>query len=245
MARESTLRSSSGCSVIHCWTSRRGSRWAVWAASWALNWAWFPGLPQEHDQVAGDGQCRVPAQVLLDQGEGEIDARGDTGRGGDGSVADVDRVRVDLDGGMVAGEFRAVRPVRGGPATVQEARLGEQDRAGAHGDQSLRARPVRAQPVGHTRVRTARARAAGDEERVRGGRVGEGRVRYDGQAAGGAHRAAVQGGRTDAIGPRGLRFGARENLHGAGDVEALDVVEEDHQDGSHAVDSSCSALWPQ
>lgn len=43
-ARASTDRSPPGCSVIQCWTARNGSRRAVWAVSWALNWAWFPGL---------------------------------------------------------------------------------------------------------------------------------------------------------------------------------------------------------
>lgn len=43
-ASASTPRSSPGFSVIQCWTSRSGSRRAVWATSWALNWAWLPGL---------------------------------------------------------------------------------------------------------------------------------------------------------------------------------------------------------
>lgn len=33
------------------------------------------GPPQKDDEVAGDGERDLPAEVLLDQGEGEIDAR--------------------------------------------------------------------------------------------------------------------------------------------------------------------------
>lgn len=72
--------------------------------------------------MTGDGEGHVPAQVLLDQGEGEVDAGGDTGGGGDLTVADVDGVGVDLDGRVGTGERGAVRPVGRGAAAVQEAR---------------------------------------------------------------------------------------------------------------------------
>ncbi len=42
-ASDSTERSASGRSVMNRWISLRGSRCAVWAASWTLNCAWFPG----------------------------------------------------------------------------------------------------------------------------------------------------------------------------------------------------------
>ena len=75
---------------------------------------------QEDDEVAGDGEGDVPAEVLLDQGEREVDARGDPGGRGDLSVAYEDRVRVDLDGRVVAGQLVAVRPVGGRPAAVEQ-----------------------------------------------------------------------------------------------------------------------------
>lgn len=91
---------------------------------------------QEHHQVAGDGQGGVPVQVLLDQGQREVDARGDAGRGGDVAVTDVDGVRLDRDGRVVAGQLGAVAPVGGDPAAVQQARPGQQDRPRADRDQA-------------------------------------------------------------------------------------------------------------
>jgi len=43
LASVCTDRSAPGLSAIHCCTSRSGSRLAIWAASWVLNWAWLPG----------------------------------------------------------------------------------------------------------------------------------------------------------------------------------------------------------
>ncbi len=56
-----------------------------------------------------------------------------------------------------------------------------------------------------------------------------------------AYGSAVQGGGTDAVAARGMGLGSREDLHRAGDVEALDTVEEDDENGSlrHVID-----CWP-
>lgn len=166
------------------------------------------GPAQEHHEVAGDGQGRVPAQVLLDQGEGEVDAGGDTGGRGDVAVADVDRVGVDVHGRVVAGEPVRVRPVGGRAAAVQQPRPGEQDRSRAHGDQAPGARAVPAQPFDQVPVGAPGALTTRDDQGVRvlRGR-GEGLVRYDGQTAGRAHGRAVQRGRTDAVRP-GVCFSA-------------------------------------
>jgi hypothetical protein len=192
---------------------------------------------EEHDEVAGDGEGGVAADVLLDEREGEVDAGGDTGGGGDVSVADVDGVGGDLDRRVVAGQLGAVRPVGGRPAAVQEARLGEQDRAGADRDQAPRARAVLAQPGDDLGGGVPGALAARDEQGVRGGRGDEGVVGDEGEAAGGTHGRAVQRGRGEAVGPRCVLFRAVEDLQRTGDVEALHTVEEDDQDSSHVIDS--------
>jgi hypothetical protein len=75
-------------------------------------------------------------------------------------------------------------------------------------------------------------------------------VRDEGQAAGGAYGSAVQGGGADAVrlsGLAGVGVGAGEDLDGARDVQALDAVEEDDEDGSvrHVLDSSRVTVWPQ
>ena len=209
-ASVSTPRSSAGCSVIHCWTSRSGSRRAVWAASWALNWAWLPGLRRKTTRWRAmvsavsrprSSSTRARARSMPEVTPAEVD---------DLSVPDVDRVGVDLDGRVVAGELVAVRPVRGHAAAVQQARLGEQDRAGAHRDQALGARGPCARSQSVRRGSGRRVPWPPGTSRVCGGAgAGEGLVRYEGQAAGGAHGRAVQGGRADAVGARGVLLGAR------------------------------------
>lgn len=195
-----------------------------------------PRASQEHDEVAGDRQRGVAAVVLLDEREGEVDARGDAGRGRHVPVAYVDGVRVDLDGGVVAREAVAVRPVRGRPAAVEQARLGEQDSARADGDETWGARAVLPQPGGQARIRAARAAAAGDEERVRRGRVGECVVGDEREPAGRADETAVEGGGADAVRVRGARPLAEgspgEDLCRAGHVQALDVVEQQDEHGA-------------
>ncbi len=190
------------------------------------------GPAQEDHQVPGDGEGDVPVQVLLDQGERQVDAGGHAGRGGDVSVADVDGLRFHGDGRVVAGEPVAVGPVGRRPAPVEEPGGGEQDGARAHRDQARCARAVGAQPVDQPRVGGTGALAARDQQGVRVGGRGERLVRYEGQAGGGAHGAAVQGGGTDPVGARRVLLGAGEHLQRPGDVEALDAVEEDEEEGA-------------
>ena len=67
------------------------------------------GAAHEDDQPAGDGVGELGAVVVLDEGEGEVDAGGDAGRGPAVAVADVDAVGVDLHLG-VARRRAARRP---------------------------------------------------------------------------------------------------------------------------------------
>ena len=117
-------------------------------ASWALNWAWLPGAAQEHDQLPGDVEGRVPAHVVFDQGEREVDAGGDARRGGDVPVPDEDRIRLDADPRVPGGERGAVGPVGGHPPPVEQPGLGEQEGTRAHRDQAVRLAAVGAQPAG-------------------------------------------------------------------------------------------------
>ncbi|CAM5496372.1 hypothetical protein SNARM312S_03373 [Streptomyces narbonensis] len=197
---------------------------------------------QEDDQMAGDGEGDVPAEVLLDQGEREVDAGGDAGGGGEAAVPDEDGVRVHVDLRIAAGEVVAGDPVGRHPVPVEESGLGEEQRPGADGDQASGPRGVRAQPVDEGRVGRPGPLAARDDEGVRravGDRLFEGGVGEQAQSALGADRPAVEGG-----GPEGVRgrvaggaAGTGEHLEGAGDVEALHVVEEDDENGSLRHDS--------
>lgn len=157
------------------------------------------GASEKDDEVPGDGQCRVPAVVLLDQGEREIDARGDSGGGGELPVPHEDRIRVDVHGGVRPGQVVADGPVRGDPMAVQQSGRGEQQCPRADGDDALGARGVLAQPVGQPGVGVAGAPAAGDQQGVRVVGIGQGAVRDEGEAAGGTDGGTVDGGRTDPV----------------------------------------------
>jgi hypothetical protein len=87
------------------------------------------GSAQEQDEVAGDGQREVPSEVVLDQGQRQVHAGGDAGRGVHVAVAHEDRVGVHLNGRERVGEEVAHRPVGGGPAAVEQTGPGQQEGA--------------------------------------------------------------------------------------------------------------------
>jgi hypothetical protein len=88
------------------------------------------GSADEDDQVPGDGQGRLPAEVFLDQGEGEVDTGRDPGRGVHVPVPDEDRVGVHGHPGVLPSQALAVRPVSGGPAGVEDPRRRQEEGAG-------------------------------------------------------------------------------------------------------------------
>ena len=132
---------------------------------------------QEDDEVAGDAQRGLGTVVVLDERQGEVDARGHAGRGPDVAVADPDRLAVDLDPRMAARERVAPCPVRRGAAAVEQARLGEHERTRAHRRHAARPRRRRAHVVDRLGRRGARALATGDEQRVERPRAGRERLR--------------------------------------------------------------------
>jgi len=84
------------------------------------------------DEAPRDPERDRCAQVLLDQREGEVDARSDACGGPDVIVAHPDRIVEDPDVRVFGGKARAGPPMRNGLAVVQQARLRQQECAGAH-----------------------------------------------------------------------------------------------------------------
>src|SRR5260370_37926600 len=78
--------------------------------------------PNEQDEVAGHLKGRAWTEILLDERQREIDSGGDAGRGVDIAVAHEDRVRIDLDRRVSAGEGVARGPVRRRAAAVEAPR---------------------------------------------------------------------------------------------------------------------------
>src|SRR4051794_24824674 len=131
------------------------------ATGWSMNWAWPPsrcggttqgraarvGTPAPGAAGAGGRDRATPpggagpggavgdlgAVVAADDVQAQVDARGGAGRGQDVTLVDVEHVGVQVDRRMGAGELRGVLPVRGGAPPVEQARGGEDVRAGADG----------------------------------------------------------------------------------------------------------------
>jgi hypothetical protein len=209
------------------------------------------GAAQEHDQLAGDGEGGVAAEVVLDQGEREVDAGRDPGRGGEGAVLDVDRVGIDGDVRVLGGEVVAALPVGGDRPPGQQPGLGQQERAGADRRQPPRPGRVAPQPADQVRVAAAGAFPAGDDHQVRrvpdGGQVGVGQ---QAEPAGGPHGGAAEAGGGDRVPGRAVTVGAlpaggAEHLQRPGDVEALHAVEQDNQHGLHVCQSGWLTSWQQ
>jgi hypothetical protein len=190
--------------------------------------------PEEQHEHAGDDQRHVAPQVVLDQRERQVHPRGDAGGGGDVAVAHEDGVGLHGDGGVARRERRAAGPVGGGPPPVEQAGFGEQERAAAH-RRDAAGRPGEAPGLGDELGLLdggVDAVAAGDHERVdrptdlceRGvGRDREATRRAQWAGPGRRHGDGVA-----AVNPRGgVPAGAVEHLERAGEVEALDPLEDD------------------
>ena len=98
---------------------------------------------EEQHEAPGDGERDVAAVVVLDQRQRQVHAGGDAGGRPHVAVAHVDRLGLDLHAREAAGEEVAHPPVRRGALARRGARLGEDERTGAHaGDRGARRRPA-------------------------------------------------------------------------------------------------------
>lgn len=80
-----------------------------------------PGAAQIDHELARDRRSRPRTMVVGHQRQRQVDAGRDPGRGLDVAVGDVDRVRLDGHRRVPALEQVALRPVRGGASTVEQA----------------------------------------------------------------------------------------------------------------------------
>ena len=84
------------------------------------------------DQRPGHPPRDVGTVVLGDERQGEVQRARHPADVATSAVADEDRIRVDGDRRVLAGEPVGVRPVRGGAAAVEQAGRGQHRRPGAH-----------------------------------------------------------------------------------------------------------------
>jgi hypothetical protein len=55
------------------------------------------GAPRKNQHRPGDGERNFPAAIFFNQGQGQIDPRGDPARSVDIAVASEDKVGIDLN----------------------------------------------------------------------------------------------------------------------------------------------------
>ena len=84
------------------------------------------------------------------------------------AVADMDRVLVDVNGGIAQRQLLGDRPMGGDAPPVEQSRRGQAECAAAHRAEAPRCRRVPSQPVDHSAVGrdVRRVRASGDQQRV-------------------------------------------------------------------------------
>ena len=91
-------------------------------------------VPVRRDHhVPGDGGGHLGAELNADQVQAGIDPRGRAGTGDDPAVFDVEDVFIHQDGGVSAGQFLGVVPVRGAAAAIEQARPGQGEGPGTDG----------------------------------------------------------------------------------------------------------------
>ena len=82
--------------------------------------------------MPGHGLGHLDPEVVLHEGEGQIDPGGDPGARPELPVPDVDRIGVDLDGGELGGQLLGAGPVGGDPSTVEQPGLRRPGRRPVH-----------------------------------------------------------------------------------------------------------------
>ena len=146
---------------MRCCASRITSRRARGIHTGGANWL----CP------AGDQLGELGAVILFDDGEGEVDARGDAGRRPDViGAADEQRLGVDLHRRVSLGEVLGHGPVRRRAPAVEETGLGGQEGAVADADDAPRPGGRLPDPLDEFGVvdSPVDARAAGQQQGVDG-----------------------------------------------------------------------------
>ncbi len=98
----------------------------------ALNCDWLPGRRRNSTRWRAICKRRVAVEILLDERQSEVHARGDAGRGPDRPVAQEDRLGVHVHCGIARGELGGRCPMRGRTAAVEQTGRRQQESAGAH-----------------------------------------------------------------------------------------------------------------
>ena len=134
-ASTSTVSGSSRCSTAQSRVVRNGSSHLRELGHGCLDELGLATVAvRRHDHAPGDGVGDVGAVVVAHDVEAQVDGGGGAGRGHHVAVDDVEDVRLHADRREPLGEQVGVHPVGGGPAAVEQAGVGEQERAAAEAE---------------------------------------------------------------------------------------------------------------
>ncbi len=182
---------------------------------------------QIHHELPGHPRRRRLAEVVGDEGEGEVEAGADARAGPHVALADEDRVGVDLDLRMLVGELPRGRPVGGGALAVEQPGGGQHVRPDADGrdppgpcrepPHPLHHRGIGERPDPAPIVDLDRAGHDQGVDAPRGQRV-EGGVGEHTDTGGGGDRVHGPGGEDHLVARRVLRLAPREGEHLRGPV---------------------------
>ena len=190
--------------------------------------------------MAGHRQRGVPAQVLLDQGQCQVDAAGHPGRRNHIAVAHEDRFGQHLDVREPPGHGVAIGPVGGDGSPGQQPGLSEQERPRADGYDLRCAGCALAKPADQFCAGLASSFATRHQEQTARPLTAKVSVGGNREAAGGAHRAAAQARRRELVEGRPAASGAPavrpgQHFRRTRHIECLHPVEQhdEHIPGGH------------
>src|SRR5882762_848633 len=86
---------------------------------------------ERHHRKSRDGRRHLGAEIATNQVNAEIETSCCARRRQHTAVVHVENVRVDIDGWMTTGEIGGAEPMRRGAESVEDARCGQDERAGA------------------------------------------------------------------------------------------------------------------
>ena len=163
--------------------------------------------------------------------QAEVDSRREPGGGEDAPVLDVERVLLDVDRAEPARQLVGREPMGSGAPAVEQARVGERERAGADRCHAGAASGSGAQRVEHgVRRRVEDLDVAGNEDRVGSRDRLQPRDAADRKAGGGGDAPRPRGTGLELVQRPVIRPGEREHLGGNGEVERDDGLEAEQRD---------------
>ncbi len=253
-ARAGRRWSPPGAASTRSCTARTVERSARGTHTGEANCVCPPGRCRNMTSQRAIGLRDVDAEVVLDHGQGEVDARGDARARPDLPVADVDGIGVDGEVRVRLAQLLRPGPVRRHPAPAEQSRRGAEERARAHRGDAPTARRGGADPGDERLVSRGGVGAApaGQHERVDALVLAREQLGAETQPALGAHRATGTRGQGDPVPTgtahrRGRPAGAGEDLVRADRIEGLDPVEGDDHDVAllHGHHSEGAGSWRQ